>query len=59
MLQRFTHAVQAICLLAVIFQGLRFLIGGTTSTAFVSLIYIMLGVGCVYLVAAGVDRWVV
>jgi len=59
MLQRLIHATQVICLLAVILQGLRFVIGGTTPTAFVSLVYVILSVGVVFTITAGVDRWVV
>ena len=59
MIQRVIHGIQILILLAVIAQGLTFVLTGTQPAQFVSLVYTLLGGGIVYLLLAGVDRWVV
>ena len=59
MLQRSIHAIQILCLLAIMAQGLVFVLTGTQPARFVTLMFTILGAGVVYLALAGVDRWVV
>jgi hypothetical protein len=59
MLQKAIHAIQILILLAVIVQGLTFVLTGTQPAQFVSLMFTLLGGGIVYALLAGVDRWVV
>jgi hypothetical protein len=59
MLQRAIHGIQILILLAIITQGLTFVLTGTQPARFVSLVYTVLGAGIVYALLAGVDRWVV
>lgn len=59
MLQKAIHAIQILILLAVIAQGLAFVLTGTQPAQFVSLMFTLLGGGIVYALLAGVDRWVV
>jgi len=59
MLQKSIHAIQILILLAVIAQGLTFVLTGTQPAQFVSLMFTLLGGGIVYALLAGVDRWVV
>jgi len=59
MIDRVIHGIQMLILLAVITQGLAFVLTGTQPAQFVSLMFTLLGGGIVYALLAGVDRWVV
>jgi len=59
MIDRVIHGIQILILLAVIAQGLAFVLTGTQPAQFVSLMFTLLGGGIVYALLAGVDRWVV
>jgi hypothetical protein len=59
MLQKAIHGIQILILLAIITQGLAFVLTGTQPARFVSLVYTFIGGGMVYALLAGVDRWVV
>jgi len=59
MMERVIHGIQILILLAVIAQGLAFVLTGTQPAQFVSLVFTLLGGAIVYALLAGVDRWVV
>ena len=59
MIQKLITAIQVLCLLAIISQGVLFVLTGTQPGQFVTLVFTALGAGAVYAILEGVDRWVV
>jgi hypothetical protein len=58
MLQKAIHVMQVLCFLAIIAQGITFVLTGAKPARFVSLMYTLLGAGAIYHLLVAVDRWV-